>query len=476
MTTPRLASIVLACAAALASGTEAGAQERPVSAAERLRVDAIFAAYDRPGSPGCIVGVNERGDARLRAAYGLADLERNVPLRPGMLSEIGSVSKQFTAAALVLLEQDGKLSLDDDVRKHWPTFPDFGARITIRQLLNHTSGVRDQYGLLELVGRPFGEVVNTVDEVVAILERQRTLNFPVGSQYLYSNTGYTFAGALVTRLSGGSFAQFTTRRLFLPAGLTKAQWRDDFRRLVPERALAYRPREGGGWELDLPFSNLHGSGGLLMTVDEMLRWTELLNADRVGQPGTLRTMTRVGVLTNGDPTEYGLGLMVRTWRGVREVAHSGSTAGYRAYLAHYPEYGLSVALQCNADNANYVELGRRVAAHFLADRLQPALPTVPATPAATRYAVAPSALTQLAGRYQDAETGGVIELAPSDSSVEMRYGRDHRVTMMPVAEDSLIGGPRAIRIVRDPSGSPVGFYYHAGRVRNIRFERVPPGR
>jgi hypothetical protein len=169
--------------------------------------------------------------------------------------------------------------------------------------------------------------------------------------------------------------------------------------------------------------------------------------------------------------------MVRTWRGVREVAHSGSTAGYRAYLAHYPDYGLSVAMQCNAANANYVVLGRRVAALFLADRLQPE--EAPAEQAATArpvYAVPPATLARLAGRFFDAETGAYVELVPADSSVELRYGRDRRAQLLPIAEDSLAGGGRAIGIVRDPSGAPVAFYYHAGRVRNIRFERVAPGR
>ena len=460
--------------AALLAAPPLAAQDRLISAAEQLRVDAIFSAYAQPGSPGCIVGVNERGDARVRAAYGLADIERGVPMRPGMLSEVGSVSKQFTAAALVLLEQDGRLSLDEDVRKYWPTFPDFGQRVTLRHLLNHTSGVRDQFGLLDLVGRPSGEVVHTVGEVVEILEGQRTLNFPVGSAYLYSNTGYTFGGALVAKLSGQSFAAFTTERLLRPAGLDRAVWRTDFRVLVPDRVLAYSLRPRGGWALDLPFSELHGSGGLLMTVDEMLRWTELLNADRIGQPGTLRSMTRVGVLTDGTPTEYGLGLMVRNFRGVREIAHSGSTAGYRAYLAHYPDYGLSVAMQCNAGNANYVELGRRVAEHFLADRMRPVEPTVATPTPATRgrYAVAPTLLAAFAGLYHDAETGADVRITPADSAVEFSYGLGRRVRLVPVAEDSLEGGGRAIRIVRDPDGTPIGLYYHAGRVRNIRFDRV----
>jgi CubicO group peptidase (beta-lactamase class C family) len=452
-----------------------------VTPRQRATVDSVFGAFTRPGSPGCIVGVNAAGVPLLRRAYGLADIERQVPLVPGMLAEIGSVSKQFTAAAVVLLAQDGKLALDDDVRTHWPAFPDFGRTVTIRHLLNHTSGVRDQFGLLELVGRPSGEVVHTVREVVDLLERQRTLNFPVNTAYLYSNTGYTFANLLVARLSGESFPAFTTQRLFVPLGLTHAQWRDDFRTLVPGRVLAYRAR-GDTWALDLPFSELHGSGGLLLTVDEMIAWTEVLHADRVGRPGFLAEMTRRGRLEDGSETGYALGLTVGEFRGVREVAHSGSTAGYRAWLAHYPESGHTVAVQCNVSTADAVPRGRAVAAAFLGERLRPVAAAAAAGAVADsgarpivayRMSPADSALLgRAAGRYHDAETGATVELAAADSGLVLRYPPARELRLRLVAPDSLAGAGRAIRLHRDASGGLAGFTYHAGRVRNIRFDRI----
>lgn len=461
-------TLLLPCTPLVAQG------ERPISAAEKLRVDAIFSPFDRDNTPGCMVGVNERGDIRLRAAYGMADLERGVPFTPGMLSEIGSVSKQFIAASLVLLEQDGKLSLDDPVQKHIAEFPDFGTTITIRHLLQHTSGLRDQYGLLELIGRPMGEVVLTNEEIIRLLSGQRTLNFPVNSRYLYSNSGYTLAAEIIKRVSGQTVDAFTRARLFSPLGMDRSQWRDDFRELVMQRAQAYR-FSPVGWQLDMPFGDLHGAGGLISSIDEILRWTEALHGGRVGDPSTLATMTRVATLTDGSRTEYGLGLMVREWRGVREVAHSGSTAGYRAYLAHYPDYGLSVAMQCNAGNPNYVTLGRRLAEVFLADRLAPAVAETPSAPTRrVAYAVPPATLAALAGRWRDAETGAVIALVPEDSAVVMTYPVDERVRFTPVAEDSLMAGGRALAIERDGAGAPTALRYHAGRVLGIRFTRVAP--
>lgn len=462
-----LALVALTVPAALAAQ-----QARPISAAEKLRVDAVFSRFDRTDTPGCMVGVNERGDLRLRAAYGMADLERSVPFTPSYLSEIGSVSKQFVAASLVLLEQDGKLSLDDPVRKHIPEFPVFAPDITIRHLLQHTSGLRDQYGLLELVGRPYGAVVHTNAEVVELVSRQRTLNFPVNSAYLYSNSGYTLAAELVERVSGTDLNSFTRDRLFAPLGMDRSQWRRDHRTLVAQRVPAYSFGPSG-WTMNMPFSNLYGAGGLVSSIDELLRWTEALHAGRVGDPSTVRTMTRVATLTDGSETEYGLGLMVRQWRGVREIAHSGSTAGYRAYLAHYPDYGLSLAMLCNAGNGDYVDLGRRLAEVFLADRLGPEPSRTVRDPSRVAYALPSSALAGLLGDWRDAETGAVVTLVPEDSAVVMRYPPAQRVRFTPAAEDSLMAGGRAIAIVRDASGRPVRFRYHAGRVLHVVFDRLP---
>lgn len=399
-------------------------------------------------------------------------------MRPTTMVEIGSVSKQFVAAALVVLEQDGKLDLDDPVSKYLPEFPEFrdlGGPVTIRHLLQHTSGLRDHYDLFALLGRPYGTVAHTNAEVLELMSRQRTLNFPVNTRYLYSNSGYTVAAILVEKVSGQSLQEFTRARLFLPLGMPRAQWRMDFRAIVPDRAFAYRSAPAG-WQQDYPFSNLYGAGGLITTVDELLRWTAALHAGRVGAGTTLTTMATPATLLDGSRTEYGLGLMVRDWRGVREIAHSGSTAGYRAYLAHYPDVGLSVAMQCNAGNTDYVELGRRFAAVFLADRLAPEPPRAPAPPP-RRVAVELDAATRAAldGHWTDAETGATVRVESSDRGILLRVPRSPVVSFSALTADSLqAGGDRAIGIERDASGRIAAFRYHNGRVLNIRFTKREP--
>ncbi|MGH7693926.1 MAG: serine hydrolase domain-containing protein [Gemmatimonadaceae bacterium] len=353
------------------------------------RIDSIFAAYATTTSPGCIVGVGQAGKHVYAKAYGMANLEYNVPLTPESVSESGSVAKQFTAAALALLQLDGKLSIDDDIRKYLPEVPDFGQRITIRNLLNHTSGLRDQWAMWGLADRGPGNEVHTIPKVLDLVRRQRDLNFPVGSEYLYSNTGYVLASVIVTRVSGMPFARFTQERLFKPLGMNHTQWRDDYRRIVPNRATAYS-REGSGWVQDMPFTMVHGNGGLLTTVGDWLIWNDALDRGLLGKPELTRMLETQGQLTSGRTLDYALGLTITQARpGIREIAHGGATAGYRTYLARYPEANkLSVALLCNAANANATALARRVAGVFLPAAVASADTTTSRVPAEERSRVA----------------------------------------------------------------------------------------
>ncbi|HEX5633136.1 MAG TPA: serine hydrolase domain-containing protein, partial [Gemmatimonadales bacterium] len=312
------------------------------------------------------------------------------------------MAKQFTAAAIALLAADGKLGIDDDVRRWIPEVPEFGQTITLRHLLNHTSGLRDQWGLLSLAGRPPGSAVHTIPEILDLVSRQRELNFPPGSRYLYSNTGYTLLGVVVQRASGMPFAQFSTERIFRPLGMTHTQWRDDFRRVVPGRVQAYE-KERGAWVLDMPFTMVHGNGGLLTTVGDLLTWNAALDAGTLGATITPALETR-GKLTDGRTIDYALGLTLASHRtDVREVSHGGSTAGYRAYLARFPEQGLSVALLCNAADANPGALAHRVADLFLPAAPQVAGASGPGASAAGSGAAVP-ALERFQGAYRNPDT------------------------------------------------------------------------
>jgi len=299
----------------------------------------------------------------------MADLEHDVPNTPETIFEAGSVSKQFTAAAVLLLAQEGKLSLDDPARKYIPELPDYGAPLTIRHMLQHTSGLRDWGEVASIAGWPRTTRVHTHAHVLDIVKRQKALNFPSGTQWSYSNTGYNLAAVIVSRVSGKSFAEFSQDRIFKPLGMSHTSWRDDFTRIVKGRAIAYE-QSGSEFRMDMPFENVHGNGGLLTTVGDLLKWNENFVAPKVGDAAFLKIEQEPGRFNDGKAHDYALGLYVRPYKGVPEVSHSGSTAGYRAHLTRYPQQHLSVAVLCNVGSGQATQSALRVADMYLGSAIK----------------------------------------------------------------------------------------------------------
>jgi CubicO group peptidase (beta-lactamase class C family) len=357
-----ISAAVLVCAAA---GLAIAQSAADVPAA---KVDAVFARWTND-TPGCAVGVSRNGATVLQKAYGMADLEHDVPNRPDTIFEAGSVSKQFTAAAVLLLAQDGKLSLDDPVRKHVPELPDYGHPLTIRHMLQHTSGLRDWGEVAAIAGWPRTTRAHTHAHALDIISRQKALNFTPGTQYSYSNSGYNLAAIIVARVSGMPFAEFSRQRIFEPLGMTRTSWRDDYRRIVKDRAIAYSP-VGGGYRMNMPFEYVHGNGGLLTTVGDLLTWNENFEKPKVGDAKFVALQQEPGRFNDGKPHTYAMGLMVRPYKGVPAVAHSGSTAGYRAHLTRFPQQKLSVAVLCNTSHGTATQYAMTVADMFLEGSIQ----------------------------------------------------------------------------------------------------------
>lgn len=355
------ALIVLAAEAARAL-----AQGAPADAAHT--VDELFEPWADPSSPGCAVGVRRNGLTVLERAYGMADLEHGVLNRPETIFEGGSLSKQFTAAAVVLLALDGALSLDDDVRTYVPEVPDYGHTITLRHLMTHTSGLRDWGSVAGISGWGRGQRTHDHDWVLDIVSRQSALNFEPGHEYSYSNTGYNLLAIIVARVSGMSFADFSRERIFEPLGLRDTEWRDDYRRLVPGRSTAYEAVDDGeAWKIERPIEHVHGNGGILTTVRDLGIWNEALEDGRLGGSEFIRLMHRTGRLNDGSEIVYAGGLRLEPFMGVPSVTHTGATAGYRAFLGRYPEQGLSVAMLCNASNVPTGSTGSAIARAYLGD-------------------------------------------------------------------------------------------------------------
>jgi CubicO group peptidase (beta-lactamase class C family) len=367
----------------------------------QAHADKLFARWTA-STPGCAVGADVKGQAVLRGAYGMADLERDVPITPDTIFEAGSVSKQFTAAAILLLARDGKLSLDDRVRRHIPELPDSAAAITIRQMLQHTAGLRDWGSLAAIAGWPRGSRVHTHAHVLEIISRQRALNFAPGTHFSYSNSGYNLAVILASRVSGMPFPEFTKTRLFEPLGMRDTSWRDDHTRIVKRRAVAYGERQGG-FEINMPFENVYGNGGLLTTVGDLLKWNANFASPIVGDASFVAELERRATFNDGRSYEYALGLYVDTYRGVREVDHSGGTAGYRAHLARYPDQQVSVAVLCNAAGANATSYAKSIAEQLLTGLATPTDPTA-------SYSLSAEEGARLAGLYRSTDPIGLARV------------------------------------------------------------------
>lgn len=302
-------------------------------------------AYVGP-APGCAAAVSLNGEVVFEKAFGLADLEHDVPNTTQTIFESGSVAKQFTAAALVLLHQDGKLNLDDPVRKYIPELPDYGSPLTIRHLLNHTAGLRDWGTVLSLTGVGRGDRVISQDLALDVITHQRALDFTPGSEYSYSNSGYNLAAIIVERVSKQKFPAFVEERLFKPLDMKHSSWRDDYQRVVPGRAQAYSRQGNRAWRLNMPFMNVYGNGGMLTTVGDWMKWNAMLDSHSLGAPLVNALETR-GVLNDGRKISYALGLAVDSYKGLKDVSHGGSTAGYQTFLARYPDNKVSVGVMCN---------------------------------------------------------------------------------------------------------------------------------
>jgi len=353
----------------LVNALPAAAQELP--AAMRVRIDSVFARFNST-TPGCQLGIGRDGRVVYERGYGMANLEFDVPMTPATIVEIGSVSKQFTAASILLLHQQGRLSLDDDIRKWVPELPDFGGRtLTIRQLANMTSGIRDQWGLMGLLNSPPGSAVHSNELLIQILSRQKDLNFPPNDQYLYSNSGYMLLAEIVKRASGKSLAEFSTENIFRPLGMTSTQWRDDFERIVKNRAFGHSWSQDRGYTTEMPFTNVYGNGGLLTTTRDIIVFWDALLRNRLGAAGFTETLTTRATLNSGRRISYALGLSIGEYRGLTEYSHGGATAGYRAHMATYPTEHTTVAVLCNVTNAGPEGLLRRVVDIVLAERLAP---------------------------------------------------------------------------------------------------------
>lgn len=414
--TCRLTAMIASLAGLSASLAAASSLPATYKFTPNAQIDAVFAKFDSTTSPGCSAAASKDGKLVYSRGYGMANLDHSVPITPQTPFHVASVSKQFTAAAIVLLAQQGKLSLDDDVRKHLPEVPDLGATITLRQMIHHTSGLRDQWDLLELAGWRYSEDRISDDDVLRLMTRQRKLNFAPNSQYLYSNMGYTLLALVVKRVSGQSLREFTSERIFKPLGMNSTHFRDDHAEIVPGFANGYE-RAGDTFRTSVTNFDTTGATSLVTTAEDLLRWDENFYTGKVGGAAFVEQMLQRATLSDGETITYAFGLAHEAYRGLATVGHDGADAGYRSTVRRFPKQHFGIAVMCNVAEARPDELADGMTDVLLAAQLQPK------QEADKGGKVSVKSLRDKAGVYLNRVDGQVLRLIAKDGALQ-RVGTD----------------------------------------------------
>ena len=445
----------------------------PAAAQSPGQIDALFARYNERGSPGCALGVVKNGQFVYQKGYGSANLDYGLPNGPEMVYYVGSVSKQFTAAAIALLALDGRIALDDPVSKYIPEVAHLPA-MTVRQLVHHTAGVRDIYVLMALAGIRMEDVFPE-NQAIALIARQKELNFAPGTDYLYSNSGYLLLAQIVKRVSGKSLREFADQRIFKPLGMNNTHFHDEPYHIFPNRVLSYSPVPGGGHRISylLNFDKT-GAGGLYTTLADLLRWDRNFYDNKLGK-GFLDLMHTRAVQSNGDTLAYAFGLQIGAYRGQKTVRHSGSLMGFQADLVRFPEQRFTVMALCNGNDITPTQLTNQIADLYLADLLAPRVaanpvvrPTGPQGKAADLVVNGDDYL----GSYQSAELGTTYSIEIVGTELRLKGGLPAERSLEPVERDVFRAGGYVYRFQRDAQKRVTSFTVEAGRVRNIRFTKT----
>lgn len=457
--------LLLAGLASHLHGQSASEEKAPSGATpgREQQIDALFHTWDRADSPGAAVAIVDHGKIVYEKGFGCANLEYAIPIKPETIFHVASVSKQFTAMAVVLLEQDGKLSIEDDVHKYLPELPDYGQPITLRNLLQHTSGIRDQWATLGLAGWDLKDVI-TQDQILRLLFRQKELNFPPGTQWLYSNGGFTLLAEVVRRVSGKPLPQFCAERIFEPLGMTRSHFHLKLGEIVPNRAYSYEPDNQGYALAPLNYANV-GATSLFTTAGDLTRWLDNFREPKVGSQAAIARLEEEAVLSTGKKTGYALGLSVGNYRGLRTISHDGGDAGYRATVLWFPEQQLGITVVSNLGNFNPSVLARKVSDVLLASAF--AKPKAPEKVVPQRVAIKIDSVLfdKFAGSYEADEIPGFIltYTREGDRFYTQAVGQP-RFEMLPESEAKffLKDLDAQVTFPADPDGKVTRLIHHQG--------------
>ena len=472
----KLATRVSAAAFAVALITPAASAQSPEL---RARADEVLKRFAAPHTPGVVVAVVDRGQVVYRNAVGVASLEQRTPLTPTTILDIGSVAKQFTAYAIALLESQGKLSLSDPIKKYLPEIPDIAAGVTIRHLLNHTSGLREIYNTMAIGGWQSGDGM-TQEQALRLVAAQPALQFTPGSEHVYNNTGYMLLSDIVERVTGTQFHEWMQNNLFRPLGMERTVIMHRLGQVIPGSADSYS-QSGDEYVRVFDNSTIQGAGGIYSTAEDMTRWLANWSNPVVGNAAVVKRMQERVVLTTGDTLNYALGVTIDRDRGLRRIQHGGSSAAFRTTLYYYPEHASGIIVQSNLASMNTAAIAAALANIFLGDRMQPlTLASSPAPPsrepsaAAAPWAPHAAELADYTGRFYSTEVEAMYHLLVKSDTLTLRHQRIGEQKMRPRQRDvfDVAGGIGEVRFLRDNTGRITGFTVSNGRTRGVQFQAM----
>lgn len=341
---------------------------KPKAVTQNEQVDELFTMWDTNNTPGAAIAIVKDGAIIYKKDYGISNLEYDIPITASSIFHVASVSKQFTVFSILLLEKQGKLNLDDDIRKYIPEVPDFGKKITLKHLASHTSGLRDQWNLLLMAGWRMDDVI-TKEHVLKLVSKQKELNFNPGDEYAYCNTGFTLLAEVVSRISDMSFAEFTKTNIFEPLKMNNTLFYDDHEKIVKDRVYSYSSGPNGYKKSVLNYANV-GATSLFTTVEDLSLWTMNFSDIKVGDAAIINKMNTPAMLNDGKTFGGALGQFVGYYKGLNEIQHGGADAGYRSYLTRFPDENFAVVVFSNSAEFNADRMAHKVVDIYLKDKIK----------------------------------------------------------------------------------------------------------
>lgn len=450
------------------------------------QVDRLFSTWDKDGSPGAAVGVIKDGRIIYARGYGMANLEYDIPNTPHTVFRIGSTSKHFTAMGIALLIEQGKVSLDDDIRLYLPELPAYQTPITVGHMLYHTSGIRNYEALLMLAGRD-GETYKvpyyTDEEAVEIIARQKALNFDPGDRYSYSNSNYFLLAEIVGRVSGMKTSEFFKKNVFEPLGMFDTHFHDDVSVIVRNRASGYSPADDGGFRINMTQLEQIGTGSIFTTIEDFYRWDQNFYKNKLGNgsQSLIEMVETPGKLNNGESANYGFGLNITTLYGLRTIGHGGSFVGFRSYYLRFPDHRFSIVVLANQGPFPDEEVAQEIAKIYLRDEFTESMDVEQQTyrdgadqseSDSRTMALSRDQRTQYAGTYYSDELDATYTFFEDEESLHVRVGRYYSTAITPITSDMFVWNFGELEFQRNSDNSVSGFLLHMEPIRGIRFTRT----